>query len=443
MVESNIMLLSYLKGGNMEKTKWYRMDNSAMIYPMVITQKTQSIFRLGVALKENVDGNFLRIGLSTALERYPFYKVELKHGLFRPFLDENLHYPIVEKDEGNLLEIFNFKHNRHYLFRLTYFENKVFMDLFHGLCDGTGGMEFLKTVIYYYFKAQNKQIPRDNVITLSTPQQEGETEDGFVKYYQKLNIIEGTKKMAGGTAFRVPSKQFSGEGLGLIQLTVNTSKLLELSRRFNTTITIFISALALYVIAMRYKDINKKDDYVAFIPINLRKIFPSNTLGNFTLFAKGKVAPNEKVDLENFIRIIKDALEKQTEKKDLITKVSFTSLMDKLYFLRFMPIFLKAFVSKVGRDISSKSKQTMIISNLGRVQIDNDGDNIDYFFFNQNCNKSSPINMGLVSYNEKTVISFSRKLISTDIEKDFVKCLTDFGLQVTVSSNFREECDVL
>jgi len=52
------MFISNLKRGNMEKTKWYRMDNSAMIYPMVITQKTQSIFRIGVALNELVDGNF-------------------------------------------------------------------------------------------------------------------------------------------------------------------------------------------------------------------------------------------------------------------------------------------------------------------------------------------------------------------------------------------------
>lgn len=427
----------------MEKTKWYRMDNSAMIYPMVITQKTQSIFRLGVALNEVVDGNFLRIGLSTALERYPFFKVELKHGLFRHFLDENLHYPIVEKNEGNLLEIFNFKHNRHYLFRLTYYEKKVFMDFFHGLCDGAGAMEFLKTVIYYYFKSQNKLMPRDNIITLSTPVKEGETEDAFLKYYQKIDIVEGTKKMAGGSAFRVPEKQFSGEGLGLIQLNVNTSKLLNLCRSYNCTITVFLSALSLFVIAKKYKEINKKEDYVAFIPINLRKIFESSTLGNFTLFAKCKVSPNEEIDLEKYIAIVKKDLLAQTDKKELITKISFTSLMDKLYFLRFMPLALKGFISRIGRDISGKSKQTMIISNLGKIDMDNEGNNIDYFFFNQNCGKNAPINMGVVSYNEKTVISFSRKLISTEIERDFVKHLTYFGLDVTVSSNFREECNVL
>lgn len=427
----------------MEKTKWYRMDNSAMIYPMVITQKTQSIFRIGVALNELVDGNFLRIGLNTALERYPFYKVELKHGLFRHFLDENLHYPVVEKNEGNLLEIFNFRHNRHYLFRLTYFENKVFLDLFHGLCDGAGGLEFLKTVIYYYFKSQNKTMPSDNILTLSNPPKDGETEDAFLKYYTKLKIGEGIQKMAGGSAFRIPSKQFNWEGLGLIQLTVSTSKLLKLCREHGCTMTVFVSALALYVIAKRFKETNKKDDYVAFIPINLRKIFPSNTLGNFTLFAKCRVSPKEELSLGNFIKIIKEDLGKQTQKEDLITKISFTSLMDKFYLMRFMPVFIKAFLSRVGRSLPGKSKLTMIISNLGKVDIDNEGGKIDRFFFNQNCSKNAPLNVGMVSYNDKTVISFSRKLIETVTERDFATSLADMGLEVAVSSNFREECDVL
>lgn len=427
----------------MEKINWYRMDNSAMIYPMVITQKTQSLFRLGAQLKEQVDANFLRLGLNTALERFPYFKVELKHGLFRHFLDENLHYPIVEKDDGNLLKILNFKHNRHYLFRLTYYENKIFLDLFHGLCDGTGGMEFLKAIIYYYYKAQNKFMSKENIITLSAPIKEGEIEDAFLKYYKKLNIIEGTKKMAGGKAFKIKSKQFPDEGLGLIQLNVQTDKLLDLCHKYNSTVTVFLSALALYVIAKKYGNEKNKNDFVAFIPINLRKFFPSNTLGNFTLFAKGKIPPNAEMTLENYIFIINKCIKEQTLPQELSTKISFTSLMDKFYLLRYMPLFLKGFISRVGRDISSNSKQTIIVSNLGKIDMDKEGDRIDHFFFNLNCGKNAPINMGIASYKNKTSISFTRKLIETEVEKDFARFLASEGLEVTVSSNFREECNVL
>lgn len=422
------------------KTNWYRMDNSAMIYPMVITQKKQSLFRLGAALKSPVDPNFLRIGLSTALERYPYFKVELKPGLFRHFLDENLHYPKVEPDEGNLLQILNFKQNRHYLFRLTYFENKVFLDLFHGLCDGTGGMEFLKTILYYYFKAQNILLPRENIITLSSPIKAGETEDPFLRYYKKIRLVEGTKKMAGGSAFCIKSKQFSGEGLGMIQLSADTSKLLALSKSYNCTLTVFLSALAMYLIAMRYGE-KSKYPFVAFIPINLRKIFQSDTMGNFTMFAKCAVPAKAERTLENFISEIDAQLKSQMQTDELQTKLSFASLMDKLFFLRYMPLILKGFISRISRDFSLKSKMTMIISNMGKILPEDE--NIDQFIFNLNCSRNAPLNMGILSYKEKTIISFSRKLIEHKLEMDFARFLTDKGVDVSVSSNLREESGVL
>jgi NRPS condensation-like uncharacterized protein len=436
------MLLSKYNRGNMEKVNWYRLDNSAMIYPMVITQKTQSLYRLGVALNEQIDVNFLRIGLTTALERLPFFKVELKHGLFRHYLDENLHYPIVEKNDGNLLRLLNFKHNRHYLFRLSYYENKIFLDLFHGLCDGTGGMEFLKTIIYYYFKSQNRAISKENVITMSTPVKEGEIEDAFLKYYKKIDLITGTKKMVGGHAFCVKSKQFKGEGLGLIQAITDTDKLLDICHKYKCTMTVFLAALALYNIAI-HNDNKCKENYIAFIPINLRKFYKTNTIGNFTVFAKGIIPYNAEKTLENYISIISANLKEQTSEEELTTKVSFVSLMDKMFFLRYMPLLFKSFISKLGRGLAYKSKQTLILSNLGIVKIDEDGDKIDHMLFNLNCSRNTPINMAVATYKNKTNISFSRKLIPTDLEKDFIRQLTDFGLEVTVSSNYREMCDVL
>ena len=113
---------------NKSKAKWYRLDNSGMIYPMVITLRTQSLYRIGAELKEKVNKTYLRIAVNSALERFPYFKVELKRGLFRHYLDENNRAPLVEEDDGVLLKILNFRHNRYYLFRTTYYENKIFID---------------------------------------------------------------------------------------------------------------------------------------------------------------------------------------------------------------------------------------------------------------------------------------------------------------------------
>lgn len=423
------------------RNKWYRLDNSAMIYPMVITLKSQSLYRLGVALKEDVDKAHLSSAVNSALERYPFYKVELKRGFFRHYLDENPLTPIIEEDDGALLKILNFRHNRNYLIRITYYKKRIFIDYFHGLCDGNGALEFLKTTLYYYFKLKNQPISREGIITLSSERKSGEIEDAFQRYYKKFNLAEGTKKMLGESAYGIKSKQFSGTGYGLIQGTVSTSSLLACARKYNTTITVLLSALAMLSVAQGYDLSGSKGSLTAFIPINLRKYFPSDTLGNFTVFAKCVIPKDTQPTIESYIEVLKLALNEQLDKEELQTKLSFTSLMDKMTFFRYLPLGIKAFISKIGRVFSFCPKQTMIISNLGKVNIK--GENIDRFMFNLNCSAKTPINMGIISFEDKTVIAFSRKLIETEVEKNFFRQIATLCGEVFVESNFREECDVL
>lgn len=99
--------------------------------------------------------------------------------MFRHYFDENVRTPLIEEDDGILLKILNFRHNRYYLFRVTYFGKRIFIDFFHGLCDGNGGMEFLKTVLYYYCEFKGVKVSSENVITLDTPTDETETEDAM------------------------------------------------------------------------------------------------------------------------------------------------------------------------------------------------------------------------------------------------------------------------
>ena len=125
----------------------------------------------------------------------------------------------------------------------------------------------------------------------------------------------------------------------------------------------------------------------------------------------------------------------------MILKAGFSSSMAKFPLLKFMPLFMKSYISQIGRALS-KPKQTFILSNLGKIDL-KQNPYIDHFLFNLNCNKKTPKNVAVVSYNEKTVISFTRKLINTDVERSFCKILSGLGCKTEVVSNFREECDVL
>ncbi len=420
------------------------MDNSAMVYPMVTTMTAQSIFRVGVTLNEKIDKKSLVNAVNNAILRFPYYKVELKHGLFRHFFDANTRAIIINEDDGLVLNILDTKKTNKYQFRISYFEEKIFLDIFHGLCDGYGAMEFLKSIVFCYSIEVNKPLGSDGILTTKDPIDKGETEDSFLKHYKKIDFSSGLSKMTQGVAFRVPGKKFSSAGFGLIEERMSVSKILALSKKYNCTMTVFLSALILLSTALAHKEEKNNDyGYAVFIPINLRKRFPSTTMGNFTIFAKCLVDNNTPLNLENFIAIVKEQLASQTTIEDMQVKLDFVSLMDKNPILRHTPLFIKSFFSKVGRAFPSKPSQTHIVSNLAQVKVVDPHKLIRNFSFCLNCNNSSPKNIGVVSFNDELVLNFGRKVINTKTEEYFCRWLSDNGIDVTVSSNYREDCDVL
>lgn len=423
-------------------TSWFRLDNSAMIYPMVRTLSAQSIFRLGAEFYADIEKEALNKALDKAYQRYPYYKVELQMGLFRPYFITNPRPPFIEKSDGCLLRRIDFYKNRGYLIRVTYYGKKLFIDFFHGLTDGAGAMEFLKTLLYYYILALGGEVFDENKIKIiGENYSEEEIEDGFRKYHTSIDFKKGFNVMASGLALPVRGSHFKKEGLGLIQGSMPTDELLKLAKSYGASLTVFLAALALYSVASTQKIDKKSDkDYLAFIPVNLRKIYPSKTQFNFTTLAKCSVNPQvAPLELETYIKEVKLQLEERIRKEELDIKIGFTSLMDKNPVLRFTPLFIKATMAKLGRAFTGGSKQTIIVSNLGKIELPEAFDKyIKEIFFNQNCNNRTPDNIGIASCFGRTVISFTRSIKETALEQFYFSFLAGCGIKVEVLSNFRE-----
>ncbi|MDD4316435.1 MAG: hypothetical protein PHC84_04680 [Clostridia bacterium] len=406
---------------------------------MIITLKTQSLFRLGVELNSYIDRDDLEKALKVTFKRYPSFEVELSQGFFRHYFVSNNRRPFVRADDGSLLKKIDFRQNKGYLLRVTYYKRKIFVDFFHGLCDGSSALEFFKTLIYYYLAERGEQLSADGVKTVDQPLNPEEFKDGFKENYQKFNFKKGMEKMTGGGAFQIKGTYFKREGFGLIQGTVDTKELLALTKKFGCSLTVLIAAIAMLSATKAHHKGSSKRNLIVFLPINLRRFYPSESIYNFTSFAKCSLNPDVVPrELESYISVIKEQLATQLEKKELDLKVSFTSLMDKKPLLKFMPLVIKSFFAKLVKNFTGSAKQTMIISNLGNVYMPGGADFIDNFTFMLNCGRKTPNNMGIVSYNNKTVISFTRQIVGTEIERQFFTTLSGMGLGVAVVSNMRE-----
>lgn len=429
----------------MEKIKsWHRLDNSGKIYPFNLKSNIQNLFRISAIMRDDVDPAVLQTALQNSIKRYPYFNVCLRRGIFWHYLEELDGKPEVVPDSDYLIKDIDSIETYGYNFRVSYFNNKISIDCFHALCDGNGCMEFFKTILFEYVRLSGDDVDPEGKIRL--PESEplpDEAEDGFLKYAQKVSIfhLKGVKDLQGSKAYTFPDARFDFKGSGVIEGTVDTAKLLERAHAYHTTVTAYLAAVLINAI---YKaKITKPDGnppIVLFVPINLRKPFPSRTLLNFSLFSRVGVDVNDAPSFEEIIKRVETRLKKDTEKEVLQNKINVTAKTERLFLFRILPLPVKQFIFKASGLFFGNSKKTMTFSNMGVVQIpDGMKSKVDQISIMASTAKTSPRALTSVSALDKTTFTFARKLVDTSVEKEFFRFLAGEGLDVTVRSNYWEE----
>lgn len=432
-----------MKTDNEFQENWFRLDSSADLYPMSITATTQSIFRLGVELDTFVDEDILKDALAAIMPRYPSFCVQLRKGMFRYYFDQNNLPPPVEQYNGIFFQKINFIRNNRHLFRVTYYKNKIFVDFFHGMTDASGGMEFLRSLVFQYFMEAGLKPVNDGTVKFpGQPIPDGELEDAFQTHYKKYNLFGGViGKMAGQNALPQTGKRFFRIGYGLIEGYLPADQLKSAAKRHECTVTAFLVAALMVSIAEVYGMGYQKYDLVAMVPVNLRRFFPSETLSNFTSLVRCQINTNvTPLNIESYVGFVKRQMQEQLTAEGLNERLSFSAFMGAKWYMKILPRGLKTFFTRAGKFLSYKTKQTVILSNLGVVKMPyGAAQHIRKFSFNSNISHKIPRNVGVVTYGNVTTVSFTRKLVSTEVERVFFRRLHEQGIDpIEVASNLRE-----
>ena len=131
-----------------QKQKWLRLDNAAKIYPAARRKKWSNVFRLSATLTEPVDKEVLRTALDVTLRRFPSIGVRLRRGLFWFYLERVPEVPEIQSEQAYPLAHMSHKEMRQCAFRVIAYKNRIAVEIFHALTDGTGGMIFLLSLIH-------------------------------------------------------------------------------------------------------------------------------------------------------------------------------------------------------------------------------------------------------------------------------------------------------
>ena len=125
------------------------LDNTAKIFS-VEEKKNTNTFRLTAFMVDKINPTFLKEAVLESLVNYPSYRVQLKSGFFWNKFIDNQKIPVVREEPYLKNRIIKFFKSNNYLFRVTYCNNMINLDVYHMLTDGLGATIFFKDILKNY-----------------------------------------------------------------------------------------------------------------------------------------------------------------------------------------------------------------------------------------------------------------------------------------------------
>ncbi len=418
----------------MEKLNWRKLDNSAKIFPLISGKKFSSVFRISAVLNAFIDQDILKEAVKLSLIKFESFKVRIHKGFFWYYFETNLKDIIIEREDSYPCKYIDYKQNHGYLFRVTYFNNKINLEMFHSLTDGNTAIKFLKEIVYNYLdlRKYNTKINRTSAIDIIDSNKY--IEDSYIKNSKKDDII----KNYSSKAYILKGEKLPLYSIAVEHIYINIESLKYVTKEKNVTVSQFLTALiikAIYENKSKFEKINKA--ITIFIPVDLKKYFKSATYSNF--FSKITILfkPSGKtdVDFDYILKNVKEQFEQKLNVDNMKNSISEDVKFGTNPFIRIIPLFLKKATIKLGY-IEAAKYNTTTFSNLGKIEVDEKyKKDIDSFLFLLGPGKSEKVKFTACSYDEDLVFTFTSILKSNNVEKKILEILKQQKIKFKIESN--------
>ena len=412
--------------------EWTRLENSAIIYPSCKTRKYAAVYRMSVTLDCNVDEATLDASVKSVIKRFPSFRYTLRRGIFWWFLNRLENDPAVCSSAD--LKPFDIKANGGYMFKLSCTGARIDLDVFHALTDGTGAMTFLLSVVAEYLKlSAGAKVQYGK--WLFNPEEEPveqEMEDGF-------DSFSGTK---GSLDQETPAWHIKGrdEKAGVLNsmgVSIELDQVRVKARELDCTLTELMSAVMLYSMQeLRSKDASrrKKSSIRMELPVNLRPIFGSSTLRNFSSYVYlGLDLSNGDYSLEDVLSEVKYQKRLFMQPARLTRRIAANVSLEDNLAIRCIPLFIKRPVINIINHMKGDKYATYTFSNLGNIELpEGVREHVKDIHFILGRTRKRSGSCACVSYGGKLNLDFSRKIAEDDFERIFVRNLRSLGIWATV-----------
>ncbi len=417
--------------------KWYKLDNAALMYPMIARGESPAVFRMAVQLKNPVDPITLQYAVNDICPRFPTITGTVVWGWFWPYIDKP-QVPIVVKLQKKVPSRPIAVDAKRSQIRVNYYQNQIAVEFFHSATDGTGGLIFLNSLLRCYFERLGVPCDRTNCYDHRDLPTMEEMRDNFGKVAVRKNppptppIIKS--KVIKGTVLK--NGKFS-----TIRGVCDANQLHAIAKEHNATVTEFLGAVQLLALDKLAKATDCRDHKPIriLIPINLRKLYDVETVRNFTSYIFYQY--NGQSDIKEIIADIQQQTKQQFTDEYFRGMVSFNFNSGNHPLLKPVPAALKKLV--VSSVVKGRGEGIVNCSTLSNVGVVKAPEQFKDLILRYEFSLGKPLRytncFSSITYNDVCVISMTTKYAERDCEKAFFGKLASLGVDIAVESDVWEE----
>jgi hypothetical protein len=412
---------------------WYELDNAGKLYSSLISSRATTLYRLSVTLTSPINPDFLQQAVEMALERLPYFRVQLKQGFFWYYFEGTDQTPKVEKEIYYPCMSLSIKTRGSFPYRIYYYNNRIALELSHSMTDGTGGLKFLYEILKAYLHLKESiPVPHE---TVSREQLKNETENAFRKYYDKSIPA---KRARLGNSFKLPLPLDKKGYYHIVTGIIPIEDIKQKAKEYGVSITIFLTAVYIQsLITIQERTTRRKKPIVINVPVNMRSYFPSETMWNFFISITPSVdARLGTYEFEEIIQEVKIEFNRLLTPKKLKQYIKRSVISEKSILLRLMPSPIKDIVAPSIYSFFGEGQYTSGLSNLGVVKLPKEMEEfVERFESYPPPSIGNKVKALLISYQDHMYISFGSLSKERMLEREFFRSLRKFGIDVAVETN--------
>ena len=406
---------------------WSGLDNAALIFPAAVGGSDTQVFRISCELYEPVDPAALQTALEQTVGAFPPYRSVLKRGLFWYYLESTDRMPCVHEEDRRPCAAIYRRSGKNLLFDVSWFHNRVNLEVYHVLSDGTGALYFLRTLVAKYLSLTHR-LPEPAIGYDASAMQM--SDDSFQKYYT------GTRRLKGigyGTACRLSGRRYPENGMRVITGLTDIRPVLEAAHSRHATLTAYLCACLMEAVSETVSVRMRKRPVMLSVPVNLRGHFPSESARNFFSvllvgYDYGKHGGSFEDVLENTGADLKCGLIRE----NLSRGIDAYSAVEHNVFAKAVPLYLKDLALKAAYHYAMR-RETAGLSNIGIVSMPREL--TPYIRSFDICSGTNNLQICVCSFQDRLSISFSSPFVSAEIQRRFFRSLADLGAEVEITAS--------